>query len=1438
MRHPFNAAIVALALTLASPTFAQQTTDAQVSLQRGIQSYEVGQDKQAKTYLYQTISQNPQAFEAYYWLGQVAMRGKNVEEAKKQFQSALNINSDHLPSLERLGLIYAQQGDLAKAQPMLSKAAKNDTKDAKVYAYLGAYQLNQQNKVSAAEEYFQKATRLDPRNEMARAGLITVDIRKGISPKEMSYALENMKSDFPRNVPMRILLAQSYNLNDDPNAAIGEYSSILKMDPKNGQAWLEVGQVLSSSNRDKQALEALERSIRYNYNPHLGYYEKGVIAYRQANYAKAVSALESSLSKKSDFVPSLMLLGKTQRQTKQYDAAKATLTKALQIPEGQTAQVYAALGDVAFVQKDYEQAKSYYNKAIRMDKKDAYGRYGYARALEATDQDKKAVTEYQRVIRLGGPASAMAKERLGYIYLKEQKYSKAFDVFQEATTANPQDLQLWNAFGESAYGIRDYTTALDAFNRSIAFKTNYFPAYANRARTYRAMKQYERAIEAYQEALKLRPTSVSDWEALVAVSAQADQYRVQVEALQQLEKLEPKKVAHSNRLGALFLKKNSMIQATSAYERSLEKDPTDLQALEAMANLTYEAKEYSKSKAYYQRLVRQKPEHALGLARLGEISYLQKDYSAASAYFARAMKVDGNNGVLPYRYAQAQEKNGNSPKALISLYQNAFDADNTNVSAGLKVAQLKDQTGDKKGAIDQYKKVLAKSPQSQEAMEEKGMLLLQSQKYPEAAATFEQLHLLGAPTAKTSEAQAKAYRLMQEYEKAQNAYERALTLNPGDEEILYELALVQMELGKDREAKDSLKKIVLQNPNAVLAQEKLGDLHMKEQNYREAVERYAQVTRLKPSYALGFQKLGIAYAKSGQSKMALSPLKRSVDIDSKAHASYWYLATIEKDRALSHYQKAAALMPDNLTYQMDYGDALFKAKQYPQAVQVYSKAQELDGQNVDVLMSLAAALAANQQYAQATQTYARVNRIDDKNFQAWVGRARAYRSLGDDRKAAESFEEAFKINPKDVQVAQERALAYEASGQTAKAIMAFEQVLDLKADHFEALAHVGALYYKEQKFALAQQRLERAVNINSRHVPSQVLLGDIYFQNKSYQESFQAYQVVQDQAPKESISYLRMGMIYNIWGELDFAEQQLKKTISLDAKQPIAYYELGTVYEKQKRNNQALTAYETATNLKDDYAQAWFRKANLFSTKTQKQRKEKAYLKAISINEQYTEARVALAELYANIDYQSKAIEQYRSILKYSPGERDIRIDLAELELAVDKPSMAIADLKDYAKAHPQDSQIQYLLGRAYYEDQSYRDARRHLESAISADSNDAKAHTYMGLSQIKEKKYSKSKRYFEKAMDLRSDDALNYYGLGQVAVQEKNYEQAIAYSKKAVSLDPTLTDAYFHMGVAYKALGKEDEADKAFAKTVPVNSLDGVGKTIDINKAFQNYNR
>ncbi|MEP7214240.1 MAG: tetratricopeptide repeat protein [Acidobacteriota bacterium] len=117
----------------------------------------------ARKFFEEALRYNPKNSPAYFGLAEVFADLDQTGEAVTNYEKALQADADLTEIFVPLGILYYQQGEIAKAENLLTKAVATSPNDAQAQYYLGMVRYSQ-NRNDEALEAFRKAGTLDPKN--------------------------------------------------------------------------------------------------------------------------------------------------------------------------------------------------------------------------------------------------------------------------------------------------------------------------------------------------------------------------------------------------------------------------------------------------------------------------------------------------------------------------------------------------------------------------------------------------------------------------------------------------------------------------------------------------------------------------------------------------------------------------------------------------------------------------------------------------------------------------------------------------------------------------------------------------------------------------------------------------------------------------------------------------------------------------------------------------------------------------------------------------------------------------------------------------------------------------------------------------------------------------------------------------------------------------
>lgn len=170
-------------------------------------------------------------------------------------------------------------------------------------------------------------------------------------------------------------------------------------------------------------------------------------------------------------------------------------------PENETLEML--MGTACIGLGDYPAALLAFQKAVDINDKNQDGRLnlGYVRIL--LKQNAEARAEFDKILKDGSYAS-MERVHVNYglSYMEEGNCVKAQDHFTEALRHNPTTVSAHFNLGKCHGRQRDYTAAIESFNKAVSFCPGCGDPALELAKTYYLAGQKKNAIASLQKLLK------------------------------------------------------------------------------------------------------------------------------------------------------------------------------------------------------------------------------------------------------------------------------------------------------------------------------------------------------------------------------------------------------------------------------------------------------------------------------------------------------------------------------------------------------------------------------------------------------------------------------------------------------------------------------------------------------------------------------------------------------------------------------------------------------------------------------------------------------------------------------------------------------------------------------------------------------------------------
>lgn len=196
------------------------------------------------------------------------------------------------------------------------------------------------------------------------------------------------------------------------------------------------------------------------------YARRAVVLLRKGQLEEALEDADKAVKLTSNEPTSLFVKAQVLRAIGKPEEA---LPLALQAERNayQSSSLYVLLGELYLQQEQYEQARSYLNKAQELAPNDEFAYYYKGRVAEATGDTIRALKNYRLALQQA-PAFMEPKRELSGLLVGQKRFEEARPYINSAQSAAPKDASLWYYKGLVLQAAQKQDSALMAYGKAVA----------------------------------------------------------------------------------------------------------------------------------------------------------------------------------------------------------------------------------------------------------------------------------------------------------------------------------------------------------------------------------------------------------------------------------------------------------------------------------------------------------------------------------------------------------------------------------------------------------------------------------------------------------------------------------------------------------------------------------------------------------------------------------------------------------------------------------------------------------------------------------------------------------------------------------------------------------------------------------------------------------
>jgi len=231
--------------------------------------------------------------------------------------------------------------------------------------------------------------------------------------------------------------AQAASARGEYTVSESLYREIIRRDPQRGSAFNNLGIVLISEKKLRDAVEVLQQALKVNPNSSGTYVLLGMAYYELFDSQRAISAFQSALYQNPKDTNALFYLGKAQMQARDYQQAAEIFAKLRKLEPEDRDILYDS--SIAYMKLMLDAVNQLTEVAPNSHQLFLF----QAQDAEARGDQEAAIGYYKEAIR-AKPETVGVHFGLGVVYVKSGKYDEAAHEFLNELQLNPNDsLALW-----------------------------------------------------------------------------------------------------------------------------------------------------------------------------------------------------------------------------------------------------------------------------------------------------------------------------------------------------------------------------------------------------------------------------------------------------------------------------------------------------------------------------------------------------------------------------------------------------------------------------------------------------------------------------------------------------------------------------------------------------------------------------------------------------------------------------------------------------------------------------------------------------------------------------------------------------------------------------------------------------------------------------------
>ncbi len=796
---------------------------------------------------------------------------------------------------------------------------------------------------------------------------------------------------------------------------------------------------------------------------------------------------------------------------------------------------------------------------------------------------------------------------------------------------------------------------------------------------------------------------------------------------------------------------------------------------------------------------------AVLLTDIARLQFQGKEASAAIDSLRQASALRPTDGGIHFQLGEALLAEGDHTSAA-KVLKRAAEHLPADASVWHALGQAQQGAGDAAAALEALQRAQASGLQSKELAAQTGALALELNKFDLARSNLETVANDDDAEASTLCAYASTLEQAEDWQAALDVYQRAIRLQPENNELVTRIGTCCLELGETEAAIAAIAPAAENNPDDLTLQKTAALAYTQADMWEDALPVLERVVLLAPDDVSALKQAALASTNTGDRQHSIELLHRAVALEPENAEVYSQLAGVySSEQRWEEARDSISTAIDNDSHNEDfyhqlgrYQSALGDASG---ALSAFSRASEIDPDNPAVLEALADAQFQAENFQAAHSTFMRA--ADALQTQTVEGATvegtcpRRFANLGragdalvaqqQEPQAIALWQKVLLEDPHDASLQKKVGQALLRQGRLDEASKAYENAI--RADHGDAEALLGAA---EAAIALGEEnRARHHVENLAQHsldsAPLAYRIGIICRQLSQNESALFAFRQAVALAPEQGIYRAMMARALANSGDRTAAANEADRALAAAPSDMAVLGNAGIVLLQCERRAEAINSFKrvVVSNETDGATQ--------FSI---------------------AKALVRAAELRRLYEAEDSHPDRERKLIANAlerAGQLGVSMDittewLARAQILVGDTQASIPTLEAMGERAPT-AEIYCALAAAYHLDGDYLKAQQSARWVLDRHPEHLPALLLLSKIVAAEEDSEAEITVLERAVALAPDTAISHYMLGLALLHREDHESAKTAIARSVQLAPERAGWHFRLGEVFRDCNEPDPA-------------------------------